>query len=176
MQTSTQTYLAEGMGSHNSYVWFQEKGIKPFTMRRLAGKVIPMWIDDPTGSERRANPKAKTRITANGRHQVLIFRKAAKMGAKKDVAIRDAQGRILRHKRVPQSYPGAPGRIARTTFHETYGTHTGKIAKLVPRAHVGVRWRHPGIVGREFIEYSIQSIGAMARIEDLRLHTEHRRH
>src|SRR5690242_9251715 len=30
-------------------LWFQENGIRAFTMNNLQGKTIPMWIDDPTG-------------------------------------------------------------------------------------------------------------------------------
>jgi hypothetical protein len=165
-----------GIRWDHSYMWYQEKGTNPFTMRSLAGKTIPMWIDDPTGSERRANPKAKTRIVANGRTQVLIFRKAAKIGSRKRVAVRDGKGRLLRHKTVPRSYPGAPGRIARTTYHEQYGTHTGKIAKLLPRPHVGVRWRNPGIVGREFMHYSLLEVAQMARVADTTIHSTYGRH
>src|SRR5271157_3191162 len=29
----------------DAYVYFQERGIRPFTMTALAGKTIPMWID-----------------------------------------------------------------------------------------------------------------------------------
>lgn len=165
-----------GIRWDRTYMWYQERGTNPFTMRSLAGKTIPMWVDDPTGSERRANPKAKTRVVANGRRQVLIFRKVAKHGARKRVAVRDAKGRLLRHKTVPQSYPGAPGRIARTTYDERYGTHTGKIAKMRPRAHIGVRWRNPGIVGREFMLYSLQEVAEMAKVEDTTVYSTYGRY
>lgn len=164
-----------GVRWDRSHMWYQEKGTSPFTMKSLAGKTIPMWIDDPTGTEARANPKAETRITENGRKQVLIFRKAAKIGARKKVAQRDGKGRIRGWRSVPQSYPGAPGRIARTTYNEAYG-HTGRIAKLVPRAHVGVRWRNPGIVGREFLAYSLQEVARMAQVSNFTVHSAYGRH
>lgn len=168
-----------GLRWDRSYIWYQERGTNPFTMHKLAGKTIPMWIDDPTGVERRKYPKAKTRITLNGRVQVLIFRKAAAHGARKRVAVRDRQGRLVRWREAPKSFPGAPGRIARTTYREEYGKvgkHTGKIAKLVPRPHVGVRWRHPGLVEREFLAHSLQQTAASVGIADNTLHAEHRRH
>lgn len=143
------------------YIWYQNQGTSPFTMLSLAGKTIPMWIDDPTGSVKRENPKADTRITVNGRRQVKIFRKAAKIGARKKVANRDSQGRLMGWRDVPQSYPGAPGRINRRS------DDTGQISKLLPRPHVGVRWRHPGIVPREFLQHSLQTVGAHAGISDL---------
>lgn len=164
-----------GLKWDRSYMWFQDQGINPFTMTKLAGKVIPMWIDDPTGTEARANPKAKKRITANGRRQILIFRKAAKLGARKRVAVRDRRGRLMRWRDVPASYPGAPGRISHRQFDEVRGSVTGKIAKRVPRPHVGVRWRHPGIVGREFLHYALQETARLAQIEDLTIYAVHRR-
>jgi hypothetical protein len=148
------------------YLWQQESGIGAFTMRSLAGKTIPMWIDDPTGQEHQANPKAPTRITESGRRQVLIFRKAAKIGARKRVAVRDTSGRLVRWREVPASYPGAPGRITHREFDERRNQHTGRIARLVARPHVGVRWRHPGLVGREFMQYSLQYVAGLAGIED----------
>lgn len=157
------------------YLWYQEAGTGPHTMRNLAGKTIPMWIDDPTGAEARANPKAEKRRTENGRQQILIFRKAAKPGAVKKVAVRDRNGRLLRWRKVPAAYPGAPGRIARRSYDERRGTNSGKIAQLVPRPHVGVRWRHPGIVNREFMQHGLQQVAQMARLEDLTVYATHRR-
>lgn len=126
-------------------VWWQEMGIRPFTMRNLAGKVIPMWIDDPTGRERQRNPRARTRVTQSGKVQVLIFRKAARIGERKQV---QARGGGMRW--VPRSYPGAPGRIVQ---REATGQWTtpGRMGGRVARGNVGVRWRHPGLVGRMFI-------------------------
>lgn len=167
-----------GLRWEHSYMWFQEQGINPFTMTKLAGKTIPMWIDDPTGTEARANPKAEKRITETGRRQILIFRKVGKVGARKTLVQRDSSGRIVGRRNVPQSYPGAPGRIARRSydgFKDVQSGHTGRIARLIPRAHVGVRWRHPGIVGREWMQYSLQQVGELARIEDLTVYATYRR-
>lgn len=152
-----------GLRWERPYMWEQESGARPFTMRTLAGKTIPMWVDDPTGQQHAANPKAKTRITASGRKQILIFRRAGKIGARKTVVRRDAQGR-LQVRDVPQSYPGAPGRISHreVTAYPPYAT-TGRIAKLVTRSHVGVRWRHPGIQGRQFMHFALQSVAVQNR-------------
>jgi hypothetical protein len=134
-------------------VWFLESGTRPFTMHHVAGKTVPMWIDDPTGAERRANPKAKTRTTLDGRQQVLIFRKAALKGSRKTVSRRGPDGSV-RAVSVPRSYPGAPGRIAR---REAAAPHTraGRTGGHVAMGNVGVRWRHPGTMGRHFLNYAI---------------------
>lgn len=126
--------------------WYQEMGIRPFTMRSLEGKTIPMWIDDPTGEERSKNPKAKTRITPSGRFQILIFRKAAKRGARKNVKRRI--GGIDQWVDVPQSYPGAPGRINRRVKGAPFTTSGGG---RIARGNVGVRWRHPGMASKFFM-------------------------
>lgn len=157
------------------YLWWQESGTNPFTMNKLAGKVIPMWIDDPLGNEARANPKAKTRITINGRKQVLIFRRAAKPGQRRKVAVRDGNGRLLRYRDAPASFPGAPGRIQRTSYHDVRGTNTGRIARLVPRPHMGVRWRNPGVVGREFMQHGLQQVARMAEVQDPTIYAIYRR-
>lgn len=141
----------------------------------LTHNTIPMWIDDPTGAEHRANPKAKTRITESGRRQVLIFRKAAKPGERKRVAVRDRSGRLRYWRDVPKSYPGAPGRISHRGFDEVRSSTTGRIAKLVSRPHVGVRWRHPGLVGREFMQYAIQETARLASIPDPTVYAVYRR-
>ena len=164
-----------GIGWDRPYLWHLEAGTKPHTMTKLAGKVIPMWINDPTGKEAKANPKAETRMSVDGRKQVLIFRKAAKIGARRKVAVRDRQGRLVRWRDAPASYPGAPGRIARTSFDEIKGTHTGKIAKLVPRPHVGVRWRNPGIVGRGFMQHGLQQVGRSVGLSDATVYATYKR-
>lgn len=140
-----------GLRWADSYVWFQDHGIRPFTMNSLEGKTIPMWIDDPTGKERAKNPKAKVRVTMSGKTQVLIFRKAARKGQ-----------RITRYKKNPQtgqpmvvedrpaSYPGAPGRIARREAAAPMTT-PGRVAGAIARGNVGVRWRHPGLEPRLFL-------------------------
>lgn len=135
-----------------AYVWYQESGVGPFTMRALAGKTIPMWIDDPTGKEHQDNPKSPTRVTKSGRRQVLIFRKAARIGQTKQRSYSTPSGgRYTRT--VPASYPGAPGRIASRHIR------TGQIASHPPaRPHVGVRWRFPGLHPRQFMHQSLMTI------------------
>lgn len=137
-----------GVKWFDSYVWFQENGISPFTMRNLAGKTIPMWVNDPTGEESRKNPKAKTR-TLSGRKQILIFRKAAPIGSRKIVM---RQGNAVD---VPRSYPGAPGRISRRhAAGEVYGG--ARIGGRIAQGNVGVRWRHPGLSRRGFIRRGLE--------------------
>jgi hypothetical protein len=142
-----------GIGFADPYTWFQENGIRPFTMYALAGKTIPMWIDDPTGTERLRNPKAKTRVTMSGKTQVLIFRKVAKMGQRKTVT-RKGPGGAMEKTTVPMSYPGAPGRIGVRQSPKpttTPGTSGGQIAQ----GNSGVRWRHPGLAPRKFLNHSL---------------------
>lgn len=135
------------------HIWYLESGIRPFTMRSLAGKTIPMWVNDHDGSLRRKNPRAETRRTEDGRDQVLIFRRAARMGERK-VEHRRVAGMVVPVS-VPKSYPGAPGRIAvnrsqgimRSGDLDSYSPNPGQIA----RGNVGVRWRHPGINPRRFL-------------------------
>jgi len=131
-----------GVSFDDAYVWYQEAGIRPFTMRSLAGKTIPMWVDDPDGTTRADNPNADTRTTYDGRTQVLIFRKAAKMGQRK-MAMRRRGGEWVMTD-VPASYPGAPGRIA---LRRADGT--------ISAGNVGVRWRHPGMSAKGFIYDSL---------------------
>lgn len=146
-----------GIEWQHPYVWFQEAGIRPFTNRNLAGKTIPMWLNDSDGELRRKNPKAKTRRTADGRVQVLVFRRAAKLGQRKNVW-RNVNGTMTRRS-VPASYPGAPGRIA---VNRSQGIMragdvdpTSKNPGAIARMNVGVRWRHPGLDGRRFIARAI---------------------
>lgn len=129
--------------------WFLEKGTNPFTMRSLAGKTIPMWVDDPDGSVAKAEGKhARTRVTMDGRPQTLIFRKAAPIGSRK-MAFRNGQW-----VSVPRSYPGAPGRIAQRSGN-------GRIAA----GNVGVRWRHPGIESRFYLNRAIEEAAYQYGIE-----------
>lgn len=132
------------------YIWYQDHGIQPFTMKNLAGKTIPMWIDDPTGIERQKNPKAKVRTTQSGRVQVLIFRKAAMQGQTKSALRRDKKTGKMVTKQVPRSFPGAPGRIGRREAKMPMTT-PGRVAGAVARGNVGVRWRHPGLGPRMFL-------------------------
>lgn len=143
-------------------VWFLEQGISPFTMTKLHG-VIPMWIDDPTGRVRKENPKAKTRVTKDGRTQVKIFRYASKAGSRKTVLRRGANG-LLNPVTVPRSYPGAPGRIARRQPARPF-TAASRQPGQIARGNVGVRWRHPGIVGRMFLNSAIADIALEHGIE-----------
>jgi hypothetical protein len=135
-----------GVHWEQSYLWFQEHGARPFTMTKLAGKTIPMWIDDPRGTMRRDNPNAKTRRTESGRTQVLIFRRAARAGARKMVR---RNGVLIS---VPASYPGAPGRIA-----GRYGPEGRRQTGGVRRFNVGVRWRFPGLAPRNFVHHGIET-------------------
>jgi hypothetical protein len=132
------------------YVWYQNQGIRAFTMRGLAGKTIPMWIDDPTGKERQKNPKARTRTTESGKTQVLIFRRAAEIGARRRVR------RGGTWTDVPASYPGAPGRIAVREAAQP-DTTPGKVAGAIARGNVGVRWRHPGLGERHFLQHALET-------------------
>jgi hypothetical protein len=154
MSTSEETYIAEGMGSHNSYVFFQDHGIRPFTMNNLQGKTIPMWIDDPTGQERNKNPKAKVRTTASGKTQILIFRKVAMRGQRKTKITVDKRTGQKVETSVPMSYPGAPGRIANRETGSPFTTK-GKVAGGVRPGNSGVRWRHPGLAPRLFLNNSL---------------------
>lgn len=136
------------------YVWYQEAGTRPRVMTNLAGKTIPMWIDDPTGTERAKNPRAQTRTTASGKPQVLIFRKVAKIGERK-TAIRKRRG-TYQLTDVPASYPGAPGRITRRQYVSYPGPSSGKVAVR----NIGVRWYNPGIAPKQFLHHAILTIAA----------------
>jgi len=151
-----------GLSWTHPHIWYQEMGIRPFTMRSLAGKTIPMWVNDPHGELARKQKRPRTRVTADGRSQTLIFRRAAKFGQRKQVW-QQVQGQMVR-RTVPMSYPGAPGRIAvnRSQGLMRQGDvnpgqgNPGWIAK----GNVGVRWRHPGLqpgrhVARGIIEAAI---------------------
>jgi hypothetical protein len=133
----------------DNYVWYQEHGARPFTMTNLAGKTIPMWIKDPTGTEKAKNPKAKTRVREDGVTEVLIFRKAAAKGATKTITTKYGNT-----KQVPASYPGAPGRIALREAPFPY-TIPGKSGGMISSKNVGVRWRNPGLNGRHFLQEGI---------------------
>lgn len=129
----------------DNYVWFQEQGVRPFTMNSLQGKTIPMWVKDADGKLRAKNPKIKTRLTEDGRTQVLIFRRAAYKGQRKMkyrtdpvTGIRTVVGD------TPMSYPGAPGRIGSRLGGPP---NPGQIAG----GNVGVRWRHPGLAPKLFL-------------------------
>jgi hypothetical protein len=138
-----------GVSWINNYMWFQERGIKAYTMNSLAGKTIPMWIDDVHGEESKKNPKAKTRVTKSGKKQVLIFRKVGRRGDKKRVK------RNGRWSEVPnQNYPGGPGRIALRQAKSPF-TSPGKLGGQIAPGNVGVRWRHPGLQPRHFLLHGV---------------------
>ena len=150
-----------GIAWADNYMWYQEAGIRAFTMRSLAGKLIPMWVSDRDGSEAAKIPAKdrarRTRIDAAGKRQVLIFRKVARMGARR-MRPTSTPG-IFRS--APASYPGAPGRISHRTVVD--GRNTGKIAAVVNGLpHVGVRWRFPGLIGRGFMTHALRSTAASA--------------
>ena len=136
----------------DAYVYFQEKGIRPFTMTHLAGKTIPMWVDDPTGTEKQRNPMAQTRTTISGKPQVLIFRRAAQIGATRTIRTKVAGQWEVRT--VPASYPGAPGRIGRREAAIPWTT-AGRQGGQIAQANIGVRWRHPGLAPRLFMNRAI---------------------
>jgi hypothetical protein len=136
-----------GLGWADSYVWFQEQGIRPFTMFALAGKVIPMWVDDLDGTERAKNPKAQTRLTLSGKTQVLIFRKAVN--------------------------PGAPGRISKRETNRPF-TSPGKVAGAVAKGNVGVKWRHPGLAPRKFLNHAVSLAAQQGGIVPTRIYAADR--
>lgn len=161
-----------GLGWADSYVWFQEQGIRPFTMFSLAGKTIPMWVDDPAGTEREKNPRARTRVTMSGKVQVLIFRKAAMPGQVRTVRRKLANGTFEEYT-VAASYPGAPGRIGQRESarpRTTEGRRPGAIA----RGNVGVRWRHPGLSPRKFLNHAMTLAAERAAIVPVRVYAADR--
>jgi hypothetical protein len=135
-------------------VWFMEQGTRPYTMRGLPrDRAIPMWVNDPDGStyrdeQRHQKKPVERRVTDDGRQQTLIFRRAAKDKTRKQI-VRD--GRMIS---VPRSYPGAPGRIASRTS-------VGQIAT----GNVGVRWRHPGIRARAFLNTAMGDVALDQGVE-----------
>lgn len=147
------------------YTWFLEHGTKAHTMRSLAGKTIPMWVSDADGSLRAKNPKIKTRRTEDGRLQVLIFRRAAKIGQRKFVRRPNRWTGVMETVSVPMSYPGAPGRIGTRNAAGPPGAGGGQIS----RGNVGVRWRHPGLRPMQFLNSAIAetAFGAGLFIDDV---------
>lgn len=131
------------------YTWFQEQGIRPFTMNSLQGKTIPMWVKDADGKLRAKNPKIRTKTTEDGRTLVLIFRRAAYKGQRKVQYRRDpVTGIRTVVSDKPMSYPGAPGRIASRAGGPPNAGH-------VASGNVGVRWRHPGLAPKLFLNNSM---------------------
>jgi len=161
-----------GLGWADQYAWFQEQGIAPFTMFALAGKTIPMWIDDPTGEERQKNPRAQTRITMSGKTQVLIFRRAAQPGARRTVRRKVAGGTYETFTTVA-SYPGAPGRISRREAGRP-DTAPGRSGGAIARGNSGVRWRHPGLAPRLFLNHAMTLASQRAGIVPVRIYAADR--
>lgn len=137
-----------GVGWKDDYVWFQEAGIRPFTMKSLEGKIIPMWVDDPNGAVAKANgtdaKPAETRNTPSGRQQTLIFRRVGVKGAK-------------RPDGSSQAWPGAPGRISRREPGRP-ATRPGKRPGAIAKGNQGVRWRHPGLKARWAIATALEGV------------------
>jgi hypothetical protein len=161
-----------GIGWQDSYAWFQEQGIRPFTMFALAGKTIPMWVDDPAGSEREKNPRAQVRTTLSGKVQVLIFRRAAMPGQRRTLRRKKPDGSWETYT-VPASYPGAPGRIGRRESAQPRTT-AGKVPGAIAKGNVGVRWRHPGLAPRQFLNHSITLAAGQSGIAPTRLYVADR--
>jgi hypothetical protein len=135
-------------------IWFLEQGTRAHTMHSLAGKTVPMWIDDPSGSVRRENPKAKVRTTVDGRTQVQLFRR---VGTKS--GYRAWQSKVIRMTRsgvrvARYKYPGAAGRIARREAAKPL-TSAGRTGGRIARGNVGVAWRNPGIQGRQMLNFAM---------------------
>lgn len=133
-----------GVGWTLDYVWFQEQGIKPFTMHALAGKIIPMWVEDPDGKIAAKEVPDKdlakrTKVALDGRKLTQVFRKASLRGERKNVM---RKGRLVS---VPRSYPGAPGRISRRIPGRPAEPPEGRLGGQIAQGNVGVRWRHPGL-------------------------------
>lgn len=138
----------------DAWTWYQERGTKPFTMRNLAGKTIPMWVSDEDGRIRAKNPKTKVRTTDDGRVQVLIFRKAARMGQRKVIRKKNPVTGAIETTTTVASYPGAPGRINRRT-PGVPNTPAGRVGGQINVGNVGVRWRHPGLRAGQFLNSAI---------------------
>lgn len=138
-----------GVAWQDSYLWYQEMGIGTFTMSALAGKTIPMWVDDLNGTEAAKNPKAQTRTTKSGKKQVLIFRKAGVKGKKSG---------------DPNNYPGGAGRITLRQSKKPYTT-PGKVGGQIAATNVGVRWRHPGLSPRRFLLHGIEQAARRHHIQ-----------
>jgi hypothetical protein len=160
-----------GIAWMDSYVWFQDHGIRAFTMRSLEGKTIPMWVDDPTGQERLKNPKAKTRVTMSGKTQVLIFRKVGRRDQALTRTKTDPRTKLpvtVAATKAP-SYPGAPGRISRREAGAPL-TREGRKGGQISRGNIGVRWRHPGLEPRLFINNSLTLSAQLHGIMPLRIY------
>lgn len=136
------------------WTWYQERGTKPYTMRSLAGKTIPMWVSDEDGKLRAKNPKIQVRQTEDGRTQVLIFRRAARIGQRKTVRRKNPVTGAIETTTTVASYPGAPGRISQRTPGQP-NTPAGRLGGQIGAGNVGVRWRHPGLRAAQFLNSAL---------------------
>jgi hypothetical protein len=162
-----------GVGFLDNYLWFQENGIRPFTMVALAGKTIPMWVNDPTGTEHQRNPKAPTRVTMSGIPQVLIFRRVARIGQTRVVRTGSKTSGEVTERTVPMSYPGAPGRIGKREAGQPLTT-PGRSGGAIAQGNVGVRWRHPGLQPRKFMNHAITLAAQQGGILPVRIYAADR--
>lgn len=137
------------------HLWHQEMGTARRTMTQLAGKTIPMWVDDPTGRLSRGDPKARSRVVS-GRRQVLVFRRAAPVGQTKLV------GQPGRMTRVPAAYPGA----------RTPAGDKGQGPRPSGHRRSPVRWRHPGITGRSFLGRALRETARDAGVPSPEVYVE----
>lgn len=166
-----------GIGFADSYVWFQENGIRPFTMYALAGKTIPMWVDDPAGELLQKNPRAQTRITMSGKPQVLIFRRVAQQGQRRTIRTVSKVSGEVTERSVPMSYPGAPGHIGSPLGRREAGqpwTTPGRTPGAIAKGNIGVRWRHPGLAPRKFLNHAITLAAQQAGILPVRIYAADR--
>lgn len=145
----------------DSWTWFMEQGTGPRTMRSLAGKTIPMWVSDEDGRIRARNPKTRVRTTQDGRTQVLIFRRAAPIGQRKQVRRRNKWTGEMETVWTVASYPGAPGRINRRSDGMGWGRGD---AGQISRGNVGVRWRHPGLRALQFLNAALSGVAFRSNI------------
>lgn len=162
-----------GIGFQDSYVWFQENGIQPFTMFSLAGKTIPMWVDDPAGELQQKNPKAQTRVTLSGKPQILIFRRVAKSGQRRTVRKVSRVSGEVREYTVPMSYPGAPGHIGSPLGRREAArpwTTPGRTPGAITQGNIGVRWRHPGLAPRKFLNHAMTRAAQQGGILPVRIY------
>ena len=161
-----------GIGWSDPITWYQENGVRPFLMRQLAGKTIPMWVDDPAGTERQKNPRAQTRTTMSGKIQVLIFRRAARFGQRHTVRKKLADG-TYEEKDAPMSYPGAPGRIGVRQTGQPWTT-PGVVGGRIAQGNIGIRWFHPGLAPRKFLNHAMTQAAQQAGILPVRIYAADR--
>jgi hypothetical protein len=108
----------------------------------------------------------------SGKPQVLIFRKAARMGQRKTTRRKVAEATYEEFS-MPASYPGAPGRIGVRQAGQPWTT-PGKAGGQVAGGNVGVRWRHPGLAPRQFLNRSITLAAQQAGIIPTRIYAADR--